>query len=105
MYFISVPFSKNKLAKTALFQNIMINIPGRKTTSLNGKWQAIIDLQDVGICEWKAIWKDRKPTGKSDFYEYSFDNGTVLDVPGNFNSQIKELSFYEGTVWYQKTFH
>src|SRR5436190_22414467 len=65
------------------FQNTLTNIAGRKTTSLNGKWQAVIDPRDIGIGEWKSIWKDKKPTGKSDFYEYAFDGGTVLDVPGS----------------------
>jgi beta-glucuronidase len=80
------------------------NIPGRKTISLNGKWQAIIDPQDIGISPWKSLWKDQQATGKTDFYEYSFKGGPVLDVPGSFTSQIKELGLFEGTVWYKKTF-
>ena len=56
-------------------QDFMTNIPARKQTSLNGKWQIIIDPYDVGIQSWKALYKDMKPVEKSDFYEYSFDNG------------------------------
>jgi beta-glucuronidase len=36
-------------------QNAMINVAGRKTSSLNGKWKVIIDPFDVGIGEWTAI--------------------------------------------------
>src|SRR5438309_522029 len=68
------PASANK------YQSHLGNIPGRKTTSLNGKWQTIIDQTDIGN-GWLAIWKDQKPKGKSDFYEYSFDGGYLMDVP------------------------
>src|SRR3954452_23144572 len=68
----------------------LTNIPGRKTISLNGKWQTIIDQTDIGN-GWLAIWKDQKPKGKSDFYEYSFEGGNLLNVPGDFNSQLNEL--------------
>ncbi|MEY2867960.1 MAG: Beta-glucuronidase, partial [Bacteroidota bacterium] len=63
-------------------QDFMTNIPARKQTSLNGKWQVIIDPYDVGIKSWKALYKDKKPVEKSEFYEYSFDGGPVFDVPG-----------------------
>lgn len=85
-------------------QEFMTNIPARKQTSLNGKWQVIIDPYDVGIKSWKTLYKDKKPEGKDDFYEYSFDGGPVFDVPGDFNSQLPELKNYESTIWYKKTF-
>lgn len=84
-------------------QTFMTNIQGRNTISLNGKWKAIIDINDAGIGNWTAIWKDRTPSGKTDFYEYSFDDGPVLDVPGDFNSQLPELTWFESSVWYKKT--
>lgn len=82
----------------------MENIPGRNAVSLNGKWNIIIDQFDAGIGDWAAYWKDRKPKTKTDFVEYSFDNGPTLDVPGDFNSQLPELELYESSVWYKKTF-
>jgi beta-glucuronidase len=81
------------------------NVNGRNKISLNGKWKIIIDPLDAGIGNWLAIWKDRKPSGKHDFYEYSFDNGPELSVPGDFNSQLPELTYYESTIWYKKTFN
>lgn len=80
------------------------NVPGRSNTSLNGTWKVIIDAFDVGAGDWTAIWKDRKPVTKTDFVEYSFDGGPELEVPGDFNSQLPELKYYESTVWYKKTF-
>lgn len=82
----------------------MTNVPGRSGVSLNGKWTAIVDAADVGSGSWTAIYKDKKVQGKTDFVEYSFENGTVLDVPGDFNSQSPELNLFESSVWYKKEF-
>lgn len=60
-------------------QELIANVYGRQTQSLNGKWDAIVDLYDQG--RKNKIYLDRKPEGKTDFYEYSFDNGLRLDVP------------------------
>lgn len=84
-------------------QSAMINVSGRYCTSLNGKWQVIID--PTGIGSWREVWKERKPEKKTDFFEYSFDGGPVLNVPGDFNTQLPELTYYEGIIWYKKTFH
>jgi beta-glucuronidase len=81
----------------------MTNIDGRKTTSLNGKWQCIIDSYDQG--KNRGYWKDAHAQGKSDFYEYNFEtSNTILNVPGDFNSQLPELKYYESTVWYKRSF-
>ncbi|MBC7888388.1 MAG: glycoside hydrolase family 2 [Ferruginibacter sp.] len=101
---IQVHDESTKIAGQLSLQSNLGNIPGRKIISLNGKWQAIIDPADFGIGSWAAIWKDQQPKGKTDFFEYSFEGGTVLDVPGDFNSQMPELNFYESTVWYKKKF-
>jgi beta-glucuronidase len=91
------------------FQNIsgqfaLTNIEARRTTSLNGRWRVVIDPFDIGSGDWKSLWKDKKPQGKHDFYEYSFDEGPELEVPGDFNSQLPELNYFESSVWYKKTF-
>jgi len=84
-------------------QTAMTNVSGRHTTSLNGNWQAIIDPMDVG--DWRQVWKEPKAEKKTDFFEYGFDGGPVLKVPGDFNTQMPELTYMEGTVWYKKTFN
>ena len=81
-------------------QVAMINIQSRNVKSLNGQWNVIIDPTGVG--EWQQVWLEKKPQKKTDFFEYSFDGGPQLKVPGDFNSQMKELSFFEGTIWYRK---
>ena len=88
---------------TATAQMAMINASARKVTSLNGNWNVIID--PTGIGDWKQVWLEQKPEKKSDFFEYSFQGGPQLKVPGDFNSQKAELTYFEGTVWYQKQFN
>jgi beta-glucuronidase len=83
-------------------QTAMINVDGRNTTSLNGQWTVLLD--PTGIGDRKQVWQEKKPQSKTDFVEYSFDGGPELQVPGDFNSQMCELSYFEGTVWYKKQF-
>jgi hypothetical protein len=33
-----------------------------------------------------------------------FEGGPLLNVPGDFNTQMPELTYIEETVWYKKTF-
>lgn len=83
-------------------QDLLSNVYGRDYRLLNGKWGVIVDLYDQG--ERMQVYKNRKPQDNKQFYEYSFDGGLVLNVPSDFNSQIPELKFYEGTVWYGRSF-
>lgn len=83
-------------------QDLMANVYGRNVQSLNGKWDAIVDLYDQG--RKNRIYLNRKPEGKTDFYEYSFENGLRLNVPSDWNSQTPDLKYYEGTVWYARRF-
>jgi len=45
----------------------------------------------TGAGDWRQVWQERKPEKKTDFIEYSFEGGPVLNVPGDFNSQMTEL--------------
>ena len=80
----------------------MTNVYGRDYRLLNGRWDAIVDLYDQG--DRMKVYENRKPEGNTDFYEYSFDGGLRLEVPGDWNSQSPELKYYEGTVWYARHF-
>ncbi|MCF8359084.1 MAG: beta-glucuronidase [Prolixibacteraceae bacterium] len=84
-------------------QTAMINPQARNSVSLNGKWNVIVD--PTGIGEWRQVWLEKKPEKKTDFYEYSFDGSPTFTVPGDFNSQMCELAFFEGIVWYRKQFN
>ena len=89
-------------AGSAMAQELMTNVYGRDIHSLNGKWNAIIDLYDQG--QRMKIYENQQPKGNTDFYEYAFEGGLRLNVPGDWNSQLPELKYYEGTVWYGRHF-
>jgi beta-glucuronidase len=78
------------------------NVPNRTTISLNGAWHVIVDPYETGLRA--RFYMNAKPKEKSDLLEYDFDKSGVLNVPGDWNTQRKELFFYEGPVWYEKSF-
>lgn len=78
------------------------NVYGRQAESLNGKWAVLIDPYDAG--GRIPVYENPKPQKKEEFYEFSFEGGQRLNVPGDWNSQAAELKYYEGTVWYARTF-
>ncbi len=91
------------LGTQLMAQSFLMNPSGcPDAVSLNGKWNAIIDPYSRG--EKMKFYLNRKPEKNTEFLEYSFDGGLRLDVPGDFNSQLPELKYYEGNVWYQRTF-
>jgi beta-glucuronidase len=89
---------------------LIANTEGRKTVSLNGQWQTIIDPYETGYYDYRyqpsanGYFKDAKPKSKSDLIEYDFDTSESLLVPGDWNTQKERLLLYEGTIWYRKSF-
>ncbi|HZU84482.1 MAG TPA: glycoside hydrolase family 2 TIM barrel-domain containing protein [Polyangiaceae bacterium] len=84
------------------------NVYGRKVRSLAGAWRAIVDPYDNGYYDYHGAphavdgyFANRKPASKSDRVEYDFDRSETLAVPGDWNSQRRELFLYEGAVWYK----
>jgi len=37
--------------------------------------------------------------------EYNFEKEPTLNVPGDWNSQDEKLLYFEGTIWYQRSFN
>ena len=93
-----------------LEQNLIINVDHRSTVSLDGKWQVIIDPYENGYYDYRyqpkkdGYFENAKPRNKTDLIEYDFDKSEALNVPGDWNSQQEKLLFYEGTIWYKKSF-
>jgi beta-glucuronidase len=91
--------------------NLIINVDGRKMTSLNGKWSAIIDPYETGYYNYRyepdpnGYFKNARPRDKTERVEYDFEASELLNVPGDWNMQRDELFLYEGTIWYKKSFN
>ncbi len=88
----------------------IMNPGARHTLSLDGKWRAIVDPYENGYYDYRlqpsrdGYFRNAKPKDKSELIEYDFDSSATLDVPGDWNSQRENLFFYEGTIWYKRSF-
>ncbi|MDO5442246.1 MAG: glycoside hydrolase family 2 TIM barrel-domain containing protein [Bacteroidia bacterium] len=89
------------------------NIPGRQKQSLDGQWKYIVDVYKTGYQDYRANPMPESQTFFADrsFYtdqrylvEYDFDAAKEIAVPGDWNTQKRELYYYEGTVWYRTKF-
>ncbi|MDB5235049.1 MAG: beta-glucuronidase [Hymenobacter sp.] len=108
-------FGRPAQAQNALIQNAT----GRQVLSLNGRWNYIIDPYENGFYDYRRMAFDQSKTGKGGYYdnqkpsskqepeliEYDFDQSAGLMVPGDWNSQDPKLLYYEGTIWYKKSFN
>jgi beta-glucuronidase len=78
--------------------------------SLNGEWNYIIDVQEEGYYDYRmkptrwGFFQNAKPQRPEDLIEYDFDKSPVMQIPGDWNTQDERLFFYEGTVWFKKSF-
>ena len=82
---------------------LLQNARGRDRVPLSGNWPAVIDPYDRGDLGGLAA-RAVEPETPSDLAEFSFENGLVLRVPGDWNTQDPRLVFYQGAVWYKTTF-
>jgi len=86
------------------------NILGRHTTSLNGKWHYIVDVQEEGYYDYRmnptrwGFFRNAKPQKPEDLIEYDFDKAEEMEIPSDWNTRDERLFFYEGTVWFYKKF-
>ena len=86
------------------------NITARKTTSLNGQWNYIVDVQEEGYYDYRmnptpwGFFQNAKPQRPEDLIEYDFDKAPTMQIPGVWNTQDERLFFYEGTVWFKRSF-
>ena len=87
------------------------NVLNRQTISLNGDWHYIVDSQEEGYYDYRmkpmrwGFFMNAKPQKPEDLIEYDFDASPTMKVPGDWNTQDPRLFFYEGTVWFERSFH
>lgn len=81
---------------------LLTNIEGRQCTSLNGTWKYLIDPMDKGLVS--EFYLDNEIAHKSTYQSYDFNQAESLTVPGDWNTQLPELLYYEGTIWCRKKF-
>ena len=86
------------------------NVNAYETMSLNGEWNYIVDVQEEGYYDYRmkpmewGFFLNAKPQKPEDLIEYDFDKSPKMQIPGDWNTQDERLFFYEGTVWFKKSF-
>lgn len=89
---------------------LLVDVDHRPSVSLDGPWHYIVDpyrggwgsRTDVPGAHGYAANLHYTPGGG--LLEYDFAKSPVLQVPGDWNTQRKDLFYYEGLVWYQRDF-
>lgn len=89
---------------------LITDIPNRHTVTLDGRWHYIVDPYQTGYIDYRyhptarGFFQNRQASDPSDLVEYNFERSPELRVPGDWNTQKDRLLYYEGTLWYEKTF-
>ncbi len=97
-------------AEEAKMVPLVGNVLNRNTVSLNGEWRYIVDVQETGYYGYRreiirnGFFKNAKPQKPEDLVEYDFDQSDRMQIPSDWNTQDRRLFFYEGTVWFEKSF-
>lgn len=94
-----------------------VNVYSRQTASLNGQWNYIIDPYETGYYNFHGLQYDKSDTGSpAAFYnnyhakntqelvEYDFDRSASMKIPSDWNTSDSRLLYYEGVVWFKKSF-
>ena len=95
---------------SAVAQPLIQNVNAYESMSLNGEWNYIVDVQEEGYYDYRmnptrwGFFQNAKPQKPEDLIEYDFDKSPTMQIPGDWNTQDERLFFYEGTVWFKKSF-
>ena len=87
------------------------NVLNRQTTSLNGEWRYIVDVQESGYYGYRrekirnGYFRNQKPQKPEELVEYDFDQSDRMQIPSDWNTRDERLFFYEGTVWFKRSFN
>ena len=89
----------------------------RDNVDLSGQWTYSKDLYRTGLTDingWVAKSRMQRyrdidvaaveAKGGADFFEFDMDRGPTMAVPGAWNAATPELRWYDGLVWFQRTF-
>ena len=90
---------------------VIQNVNAYESLSLNGEWNYIVDVQEEGYYDYRmkptpwGFFRNAKPQKPEDLIEYDFDKSPTMQIPSDWNTQDERLFFYEGTVWFKKSFY
>ena len=81
------------------------NVLGRSGQDLSGDWAYLIDPMRAGLRRGNSrrdFWNDRTETPTGPLIEYEWDASPTMRVPGDWNSQVESLRWYEDMLWFRR---
>jgi beta-glucuronidase len=111
--FFSALFFASLIAAAQQPPTLLVDIDHRPAMSLNGPWHYIVDPYHGGwgsntsnsdVPSPRGYARDLHYVPGGPLQEYDFAKSTVIQVPGDWNSQDEKLFYYEGLLWYQRDF-
>lgn len=83
-------------------------LSGRTRTALDGLWKYVADPFDIARRkprDRRTVWKNlEEDVLKGPLVEYEWASHADFRVPGDWNSRVTELAFYDGTVYFARFF-
>jgi beta-glucuronidase len=78
---------------------------GREGHDLSGQWAYIVDPMRMGFRQGRMrnFSRDLTPANQ-ELLEYEWATAPKMAIPGDWNSQVEELRWYDGVVWFHRRF-
>ena len=91
-------------ANTGADTTLLVDIDHRPATSLDGEWHTIVDPYSTGLYNFHheiktdGYFMNAKQQPNGGPVEYNFAISPTLKVPGDWNTQRRDLFYYEGVM-------
>jgi beta-glucuronidase len=85
----------------------LLHVPLRSRTSLDGEWRYILDPFDAarrGNNPRRTFWNDLRPPPTGPLVEYDWRESPAIALPRDWNSHDPELLWYNGPVYFHRSF-
>ncbi len=92
----------------AAFANLpLAHLGARRKQTLDGEWRYIVDPFRIALNKPRPPRRSLSLDQRADAFEnplieYEWDSARRIRVPGDWNTQVPELHFYEGMLWYHR---
>jgi beta-glucuronidase len=97
-------------AQSSADTTVLVDIDHRRATSLDGDWHTIVDPYSTGLYNFhheikaNGYFMNGTQQYNGEPLEYNFALSPTIKVPGDWNTQRRDLFYYEGVLWYEKDF-